>query len=532
MSSGSHWLAALGLGLGLLASPTAEAIDGSLPPPRTVAQAIPEAQVREAIARLDGLAEELMAETGLPGLAIAVVWRGEEVYARGFGQRALGESGAVDAGTVFQIASLSKPVAATVVARQVGKGVVDWDSKVSALLPGFALADPWVTAEVTLADLFSHRSGLPDHGGDRLEDMGYDRAAVLERLRHLPLLPFRTQEAYTNFGLTAAAEAVARASGSDWAELSATVIYEPLGMTATSSRHADYLARENRALGHIWDGQRFFRGPQRQPDAQSPAGGVSSTVRDFARWMIMVLGGGSFEGEEIVEAGALLAAITPKIVSRQPQTSDSRAGSYGYGFGVSVQPSGRVAISHSGAFYLGTGTNFVLLPSEELGIVAFSNATPIGAVEALTAQFMDLVQFGEISRDWLAAYRALFQPLLAPEGRLVGLTRPENPLPAAPLASYEGRYESDYFGPASVASGGEGLVLELGPQPQVHPLAHWSGDIFYFEDLNESAPLGSIAAVTFTLDATGAASSFTIDVLDEFGLGRFSRTEPSGEAGR
>ena len=80
-------------------------------------------------------------------------------------------------------------------------------------LPWFALSDPAVTPMVTVGDMYSHRSGLPDHAGDMLEDLGYDRRHVLEQLRQLPLDPFRISYAYTNFGLTAGAEAVAVRAG-------------------------------------------------------------------------------------------------------------------------------------------------------------------------------------------------------------------------------------------------------------------------------------------------------------------------------
>ena len=118
-------------------------------------------------------------------------------------------------------------------------------------LPWFALGDPYVTANVTVGDMFSHRSGLPDHAGDRLEDMGFDRRQVLEKLRLEPLDPFRITYQYTNFGVTAAAEAVATAAGTDWARLSNDTVYAPLGMTSTSSRFADFVARPNRAVGHM-----------------------------------------------------------------------------------------------------------------------------------------------------------------------------------------------------------------------------------------------------------------------------------------
>src|SRR5258708_38211276 len=114
--------------------------------------------------------------------------------------------------TVFQLASVSKPLSSTVVARAVGRGVVEWTDPVVGHLPLFALADPYVTEHVTLADLFSHRSGLPDHAGDLLEDLGYDQEHVLDRLRLAALAPLRARLIYTHLGPTAAAAAAAPAA--------------------------------------------------------------------------------------------------------------------------------------------------------------------------------------------------------------------------------------------------------------------------------------------------------------------------------
>ncbi|WP_193320117.1 serine hydrolase domain-containing protein, partial [Mycobacterium tuberculosis] len=181
---------------------------------------IPAGRIDDAVAKVDGLVGELMQNTGIPGMAVAIVHGGKTLYAKGFGVRDVGKGGGpdnkVDADTVFQLASVSKSVGATVVAHAVTDNVVTWDTPVVSKLPWFALRDPYVTGQVTIADLYSHRSGLPDHAGDLLEDLGYDRRQVLQRLKYLPLAPFRISYAYTNFGVTAAAEAVAAAAGQSW----------------------------------------------------------------------------------------------------------------------------------------------------------------------------------------------------------------------------------------------------------------------------------------------------------------------------
>lgn len=517
-------LAAAGLVLCLASTALLPAAGAEPPPPaQTVGVPIPEGQIERAVERLDSLAEALLEKSGIPGLAVAVVHGGQTVYARGFGLRRVGEPAAVDAQTVFQIASLSKPVGATVIARQVGEGLVAWDSRMAELLPWFRLSDPWVSDQLTLGDLYAHRSGLPDHAGDLLEDLGYDRRAVLERLRLLPLGPFRNSYAYTNFGMTAAAEAVATAAGTDWATLSEQALYGPLGMTRSSSRFADYERRENRAHGHVPVEGGYAARYQRQADAQSPAGGVSSTAEDFARWMSLVLQEGVFEGEPIVAAEALLPAVTAQVISGPSYAPDARPSFYGYGFGVGIEPSGRTLLSHSGAFALGWATTFRLIPSAGVGIAVFSNAAPVGVVEALASEFTDLVQYGEVTRDWYAGYSRLMAGLMAPLGALAGQEPPAEPAPPAALDDYLGRYDSAYFGEAAVELDGEGLALLLGTGPARFALRHWDGDSFVFAPSGENAPEGTLSEVRFRRVDGALADALTIELLDGDGLGRFDR---------
>jgi len=498
-----------------------------LPPPQVAGVPIPDGQIERAVGQLDALAQAILAKSGIPGLAVAVVRDGTTVYAKGFGLRKIGERQLVDDETVFQIASLSKSIGATVVAHQVGAGVVKWDTPLVTHLPWFELNDPWITRHVTIGDMYAHRSGLPDHAGDDLEDLGYDRREILQRLRFAPLHSFRDEYAYTNFGLTAAAEVVAVASGKDWATLSEEVLYRPLGMTATSSRYVDYTTRDNRAFLHVRTASGFEPKYQRQPDAQSPAGGVSSNVRDLARWMAMVLDGGSYQGREIVAKDALLPAITPQMVSSKAYAADARASFYGYGFGVSVQPSGRVVLSHSGAFSLGAGTNYVLIPSAHVGIVILTNAQPAGVAEALGMEFADLVQFGKVTRDWFAAYANLIAPINEPFGTRVGKEMPANPAPALDLAAYAGTYANDYYGDAVIIRQPNRLIMKIGPAPTEFAFTHLDGNVFTFTPHSENASEGSISTATFATDSSGKVTALTVELFDQAGIGTFKRrTDP------
>lgn len=495
-------------------APPSDTFAVSMPPPLVPAMELPENAVDNAVAKLDGLAEELMRKSGIPGMAVAVVHGGKTVYAKGFGVKDVKSGNRVDADTVFQLASVSKSLSGTVVAQQVGVNAIDWDTPIVEKLPWFALSDPVVTGMVTVGDMFSHRSGLPDHAGDMVEDLGYDRRQVLERLRQLPLDPFRISYAYTNFGMTAGAEAVAVSARKSWEDLADEVMFRPLGMGSTSYRFADYEGRPNRAVGHIRVDGMYEPLYVRDPGAESAAGGASSSVNDMTRWLAMMLGDGRYQDEQIVDEKALLPAVTPQIVSSRGTEPAMRSGFYGYGFNVSATSAARMELSHSGAFELGAGTNFVILPSADVAIVALTNASPVGVPEALNAQFADLVQFGEIRQDWYALYQGLISPMADPVGSLVGKQPPANPAPAAPLASYVGTYQNDYWGPARVTEKDGKLQLALGSKLNV-PLNHWDGNVFTYTWVSENSPPGSVAKVAFD------GNRVTLEYYDELNKGTF-----------
>ncbi|MFF0204316.1 serine hydrolase [Streptomyces sp. NPDC005017] len=492
---------------------------GPSPPPPQPPPQLDDADVQRAVDQLDQVVEAAMKRTGAPGVAVAVVHEGQVVHLKGYGVRKAGEKAAVNADTVFQLASVSKPIASTVVAGAVG--VDGWSEPVAPNVPDFRLKDPWVTRHVTAADLFSHRSGLPDHAGDLLEDLGYDRAYVLSHLRYEPLAPFRASYAYTNFGLTAAAQAVADEKNTTWEKLAADTLYKPAGMTSTSSRFEDFAKARNRAWGHVEtaDGDWTAR-YVRDPDAQSPAGGVSSSARDMAVWTRLQLADGKLDGKQIIDAEALERTHWPESVANPPGAPAARTGFYGLGWNVSYDDAGRLRLSHTGAFALGAHTNVTMLPGEQLGIVVLTNTSPVGVADAVALDFFDIAEHGKVSRDWIPLVDALYQQQEdAGRSKTDYAHPPSGAEPAKPSGTYTGTFRSDYYGPAQVVAGTDGtLTLRLGPKPQSYRLTHYDGDTFSFRTAGENAV--GLTGVTFTPDG----KSFTVEYLNAEGLGTFTRT--------
>ncbi len=482
---------------------------------------IPSSRIDAAIDSLDGIAEKTMKETGIPGMSIAVVRNGEVVYAKGLGVRKVGTTDGVNADTIFQVASVSKPIGASVVASVVGTGKVAWTDPVSKYLPDFALSDPYVTKNATIGDLYAMRSGLPAEAGDTLEWMGYNREQVLQRLRYLPLTPFRAEYHYTNFGLTAGAQAVANAVGTPWEALSKQRLYEPLGMTRTSSNYAEFLTSDNRATLHSKVNGEYGAHEIRDPQAQSPAGGVSTSANDMAKWMIMELGQGKYQGKQVVSAEALQESLVPRMTTRAATEPTQRSGQIGYGILVDTDSTGRIRYSFSGAFDVGAATTFTLLPSENLGISVFTNAAPIGAAEAVSYEFLDRAEIGSSSQDWLAVMGKVYESM---DSMPTPPPPPAAPAPPAPLTDYTGVYTNTFYGPATVTVEGAGLVAKFGPAARSFPLRPYDGNTF-----SAQVPYSDVwlPSVTFTAPAGGPATSVKFDQFGDAGQGTFTRAAPS-----
>lgn len=494
----------------------------SAPNPPADAVAIPAGSKERALRELPQIIADIMQRSQVPGMAVAVVIDGKTVLAQGYGTREAGKQAPVDAQTVFQIASISKSLSATVAAIEVSKGRAAWDDPVSRYLPDFKLSNAYVSERATIGDFFAHRSGLPGTAGDDLEDLGFSRDDVIARLRLLPLDAFRTSYHYANFSTTIGAQAVAKAAGRPWEQLADEQLFKPLGMKSTSYRYGDFEARGNRAVLHAYQNGRFVPTGQRDADQQAPAGGVSSTVVDLAEWLKLLLADGQYQGKTLIAPGALLPALSPQAYSARAHDLDSRSGFYGYGFNVNTELGGRPSMGHSGAFLMGTGTTFRIVPSAGIGIVVLTNGAPVGAAESVAASFTDTALYGKPTRDWFAAYNGAMKAFFEPQADLSGQADPAKPAASKALSQYTGRFDNPYYGPAEIQEANGALTLVLGPKGMRFPLRHWDGDTYAFSPAGEAELVASLASIVFKMDQ-GRAQGFDIKFYDDNGLGRWVR---------
>src|SRR5262245_35656226 len=214
------------------------------------------AQTRERrapAADLDQWVARAMKTFEVPGIALAIVKDDAVVVAKGYGVRKLGEPAAVDAKTLFGIASNTKAFTATALGLLVEEKKIEWDAPVIRYLPAFAMWDPYVTRELTVRDLLVHRSGLGLGAGDLLwwPPSTYNRKDIAHRLRFIPpATSFRSAYAYDNVLSLVAGEVIEAVSGRSWEDFVTSRILAKAGMTGSNVRHSAAGGGANVAVTH------------------------------------------------------------------------------------------------------------------------------------------------------------------------------------------------------------------------------------------------------------------------------------------
>lgn len=480
-----------------------------------------------ALAGLDEYIAKAMADWQVPGLAVAVVRNDSVIYARGFGVRELGSSAPVDEHTLFAIASTTKAMTAAAIGMLVDEGRLDWDDRVTEHLPGFRLADPYVTHELTIRDLLTHRAGL-SRSDNLWIAAPFDRAEVLRRARFLPAVnSFRSQYGYHNVMYIAAGEVVGAVSGSSWDDFLEQRLFRPLGMSRSTSRAAVVETRENVAASHTLLDGKPTAVPRRNYDNIGGAGAVFSSVHDMAQWIRLHLNGGTVGGRRLISEATMRELHAPQVVIPSDSVSERlfpATNLRAYALGWVVQDyHGRKLVHHSGSINY-TRTHVGMIPSERIGVVAIANLSSSNLQQAIVYRVLDALM-GLPARDWSGELLALdrrSREAGEQQAAEVERTRAQGTRPSLQLDAYTGVYESDVYGELRIRLENGRLVLHYTPE-YVADLEHWHHDTF--RGTWRRAGFGR-TFVTFTLDRRGRVTKLELDGFGEF---RRVRREPSGQ---
>lgn len=400
---------------------------------------------------IEVLAKAAMDSFKVPGIAIGVVKDGKVVLSKGFGVRKIGSTDAVDANTLFAIASNSKAFVGTMAAMLEDQGKLSLKDPVSKHLPYLKFPSEEITKLAIVEDLMTHRTGLGTFKGDHLWfKRSINPREVLTKVRELQLeYPFRAGYGYSNVMFIAAGEVIGGATGKPWSAAVDEQIFAPLGMDRSVCRVRD-LPADNFSYGHITR-QENNAIPPVAWDAPGAAGGIWSSSEDMLKWIRCNLNNGVYNADTIWSTQVQRTTMRPKSVFGSAPGFTS----YGLGWFLSNYD-GHLVAAHGGG-YDGMYSRVVLVPDLDLGIVVLTNSMT-GLPRALSTQIMN-EYMGKGSKDWLdeslAADRAGDRAWFARQDSVAyRLSLAQNKPDVHPLTS--GSYKDATFGTFRVKAGVDG----------------------------------------------------------------------------
>jgi Beta-lactamase class C and other penicillin binding proteins len=255
--------------------------------------------------QMDAYVGKAVKDWDVAGLAIAVVKNGRVVFKKAYGVREIGKPAPVDTSTLFAIASTTKAMTVASIAMLVDEKKLSWDDPVIKYIPSLKMYDPFVTKELTVRDLLTHRTGLGN--ADFMWALSdYTMPEIEQRLKLLkPEYSFRSGFIYQNIMYMLAGEVVEAASGMPWSKFVQTRIMLPVGMKSSITHENLVPASANRATPH-WrlGGDTLVVVHSTDGQAIGPAGGVWSNISDMSRWMLFLLDSGRVNGKRLIQPAA------------------------------------------------------------------------------------------------------------------------------------------------------------------------------------------------------------------------------------
>jgi beta-lactamase class C len=324
----------------------------------------------------EAMAQELVANQRVPGLAMAIVHDGKVLSARGYGITDVRAAEPVDARTVFRLASLSKSFAGTVTGMLVADGALRWDSRVNDFMPALRFSDPTAAQRLTVADVLSHRVGLGHNTYDRDIERNADYHDLVQKLASAPMncAPGDCYS-YQNVAFSLVGDVVFAATGQFFSEAVASRIFKPLGMNDASYGLEGIQASARWARPHVRAGGGWTSlTPKPTYYRVAPAAGVNASITDMAQWLLAQGG----HRPEVLPAPLLATLQTPLVETpgeiRGSSWRRERLNAAGYGLGWRVYDySGHRVVFHGGAVQGYRGL-MAMMPERDLGVVVLWNS--------------------------------------------------------------------------------------------------------------------------------------------------------------
>jgi beta-lactamase class C len=362
-------------------------------------------------ALLDTRLRRLMAKPAMVGMAVGIVENGRITFLRGYGETLAGSGDPVTPATVFRWASVSKGVAATMVAKLSEQGKIRLDAPVANYAPDLKLP-AGNEYRATVADLLSHRLGLYRNAYDNKLEEGQDPSFLRQTLAQLnPTCAPGTCWSYQNVAYDASSEMVSRVTGMPYEQAVKSYLFNPIGMTSGSVSLAGLESNRSWAKPHS-----VGRRPLPVVDTYYKvpgAGGINSNIKDMSLWMLAQMG----EMPDVLDGRVLDTIHAPYVVTPSERGRLrkflERLGTAWYGLGWrSYDYAGHHIVGHRGGI-AGYRSLILFDPDKKSGVVALwnSNTSQPGGLEFEVMDMLYHLPF----RDWLELDSAKGPPAIETE---------------------------------------------------------------------------------------------------------------------
>jgi len=357
---------------------------------------------------IDRLVERTLKTFDVPGIAVAIVKDDKMIFAKGYGYASLATHKKVDENTLFGIASNSKAFTTAAIGILCDEGKIHLDDKLTDYIPEFKMYDPYVTAEFTVRDMLTHRSGLGLGAGDLMDfpdSTDFTMKDVIYNLRYFkPASSFRSKYDYDNQMYKIAGEVVKRVSGMTWEEFIESRIMKPLGMDHSAAAYQRIKDYANVVDAHAPVDGKVVVIPRYLTTTGNSAGGIYSSVADLSKWVIMQMNNGKYGDDKHLFSESIHWQMwSPQtIVPVGPNSPyNTHFAAYGLGWFLS-DVKGYKEVNHTGGID-GMVTKVTLLPELKLAIIVLTNQESGAAFSAITNQIKDSY-LGIPGRDWVKTY--------------------------------------------------------------------------------------------------------------------------------
>ena len=327
-----------------------------------------------------------MAEYNIPGAVVAVVSDGELVYAKGYGYADIETETPVDPEeTLFHVGSITKLFTWTCVMQQVEKGTIDLDTDVNTYLKDISIPETFPGQPVTMRHLMTHSAGFEEtevhFAVAEPADLYSYRIYCKENIPAI-VYPPGTVTSYSNYGTTLAAVILEDVTGVPYDEYVQENILTPLGMTDTIISYPAATEMDAyTASGYQYAGGANVAVPD-MVFVIGPAGSISSTATDMAKFVGMHMEEGTFNGARV------LAADTARLMHAPAFANDPRVSSMCLGF-YENHINGERIITHGGdtdTFH----SLLVIIPERQAGyFVSYNSAGGNSARNDLLMAFVN-----------------------------------------------------------------------------------------------------------------------------------------------